>query len=224
MHFHRLMSYQSSTAGRLSSVGTLAALCFVTNCLFVPEAAGQSASASLAAERRSDTTASVHRLESTQRSVFDAFVYVNRIPIVAEEGETADDLAGRILGRLANQEGRVLIKLPPGMTRQAYRGFKVGLEAGDGPHAGRCFSCHQLPDLSSSTLAKPIPSLRNLAEPQHKNFGLAIRSEAHAGIVIDAKDVADINAFLKTLTDVSDSEFRQLIIDARVVDMLGDTE
>ena len=66
-------------------------------------------------------------LQSKQRSPFDAFVYVNRIPLSPESDETQEDLAGRILGRLANQEGRVLVKLPPGMNRMAFDGFKIVL-------------------------------------------------------------------------------------------------
>ena len=66
----------------------------------------------------------IHRLSSNQRADYDAFVYVNRIPEKPEEGESAKDLAGRIFGRLANQEGRILLKLPPGMNRESYLGFK----------------------------------------------------------------------------------------------------
>ena len=62
-----------------------------------------------------ETKPRVHRLESTKRAIYDAFVYVNRIPEKPEEGEEPVDLAGRIFGRLANQEGRVLLKLPTGM-------------------------------------------------------------------------------------------------------------
>ena len=66
----------------------------------------------LAMHPNPESTPRVHRLESTYRSPFDAFLYVNRIPSSPESDETPDDLAGRILGRLANQEGRVLVKLP----------------------------------------------------------------------------------------------------------------
>ena len=178
----------------------------------------------VASPEAADQGARVHRLESARRSLFDAFVYVNRIPVEPEEEETADDLSGRILGRLANQEGRVLIKLPPEMTRQAYRGFKVALESDEQSHAGRCFACHRLPDMGDATLSNRVPSLRNRVASKPKSFATVARDSVHAKIAIDASDVTDLDAFLQLLADTSDSEFRQLIIDARVVDVLGDAE
>ena len=166
----------------------------------------------------------VHRLESSRRSIFDAFVYVNRIPVVAEDGETADDLSGRIFGRLANQEGRVLIKLPPGMTRAAYRGFKVALENEEESHAGRCFTCHRLPEMDHALPANRVASLRNRVNSESTSFSSVARDKIHADIAVGADDVADLDAFLQLLTDKSDSEFRQLIIDAEVVNMLGAAE
>ena len=53
----------------------------------------------------------IHRLKSNRRAVFDAFAYLNRIPLKAESGESPDDVAGRIFSRLANQEGRILVTL-----------------------------------------------------------------------------------------------------------------
>ena len=54
----------------------------------------------------------IHRLNTKQRSAYDAFVYLNRIPAKADEGEEILDFTARVYSLLANQEGRVLIKLP----------------------------------------------------------------------------------------------------------------
>jgi arylsulfatase A len=165
----------------------------------------------------------IHRLQSTKRSVFDAFVYVNRIPVEPESDETQEDLTGRILGRLANQEGRVLVKLPPGMNRLAYEGFKIALESGIELHSGRCFSCHHLPDLGQSTSKPPVPSLRNhsISKSQLRRL---LQNETHEDIEIDDDDAGRWYAFLQTLTDVPDADFRDLILKATVLDTSGDIE
>ena len=79
-------------------------------------------------------------LQSKQRSPFDAFVYVNRIPMAPESDETQEDLAGRILGRLANQEGRVLVKLPRDKLN-----FKMN-----------CAYCHQIGTVGFRTPEEPV--------------------------------------------------------------------
>jgi arylsulfatase A len=165
----------------------------------------------------------IHRLQSTRRSPFDAFVYVNRIPVELESDETQEDLAGRILGRLANQEGRILVKLPPGMKRPAYEGFKIALESGNELNAGRCFACHHLPDLGQAA-SKPLnPSLRNRSI-SNQQLRKLLRNETHGDIEIDDDDVGRLHAFLQTLTDVPDADFRNLILKATVLDTSGDAE
>jgi hypothetical protein len=170
-----------------------------------------------------EQTTKVHRLSSTKRSPFDAFVYVNRIPVLPEADETHEDLAGRILGRLANQEGRVQLKLPPGMNRQAYQGFKIALESGRERHAGRCFACHHLPGLQHSTSKPPIPSLRNhtISKVQLR---AVLANEAHRGIKLDTTDINRLHALVQIFTDVPDSEFRNLILNTTVLDTFGDPE
>ncbi|MCP4785299.1 MAG: sulfatase-like hydrolase/transferase [Fuerstiella sp.] len=165
----------------------------------------------------------VHRLSSTKRSTFDAFVYVNRIPVAPEADETQEDLAGRVLGRLANQEGRVQLKLPPGMNRQGYQGFRIALEGGNESHAGRCFACHHLPDLQNSKSKRPIPSLRNrrITKPQ---LQAVLANETHRGIKLDTTDINRLYALIQTFTDVPDSEFRNLILNTTVLDTSGDPE
>ncbi|MGY8676057.1 MAG: hypothetical protein ACKVHO_26095, partial [Verrucomicrobiia bacterium] len=90
----------------------------------------------------------IHRLNNARRSAFDAFVYVNRIPEAPKEGEFPEDFAGRIFGRLANQEGRILLKLPPSMDRRAYFGFKTFLGSEGDAKVNNCVSCHSAPDFT----------------------------------------------------------------------------
>ncbi len=181
-------------------------------------------SSSESAPGESDQTkTSVHRLKSSFRSPFDAFLYVNRIPAKPEPDESQDDLAGRILGRLANQEGRILVKLPPGMNRPAYEGFKIALESGKELHSGRCFACHHLPDLGQATATPPIPSLRN------RSFSVdrlqeVMNTKVHRKIQLDKKDLHRLHRLLQTTTDVPDEKFRELITKATVLDTSGDLE
>ena len=90
-----------------------------------------------AQEKSIEEQTKVHRLESSQRAIFDAFTYVNRIPEVVEEDESPLQLAGRIFGRLGNQEGRILLKLPPGMDKESYLAFKTFYRY-EGEQAGNC--------------------------------------------------------------------------------------
>ena len=166
---------------------------------------------------------SIHRLKSKKRSRFDAFVYVNRIPIEPEEDESPEDLAGRILGRLANQEGRILIKLPPGMNRQAYRGFKVALANGAELHSGRCFQCHRLPDLGSARLKPRVTTLRNRSISMEK-FASVLSDKTHRDISLDKNDIQQLYEFCKTLIDVPGDKFRDHIIKSAVLDTSGDKE
>ena len=165
----------------------------------------------------------IHRLETTKRSRFDAFAYLNRIPLEREIDETPDDLSGRILGRLANQEGRVLVKLPPGMKRDAYHGFKIALDSGQALHAGSCFSCHQLPDCSLTTSKPVTPSLRNVSYSM-KQLRQTMMTDPHHNIQLDEGDLTRLLALLQILKDVPDADFRNLILNATVLDTSGDLE
>ena len=165
----------------------------------------------------------IHRLRTTKRSRFDAFAYLNRIPLESEIDETPDDLSGRILGRLANQEGRVLVKLPPGMNRNAYQGFKIALDIGQALHAGNCFSCHQLPDCSLATSKPVTPSLRNTSY-SIKQLQQVMKTEPHRDLQLDESDINRLLALLKTLNDVPDADFRNLILNATVLDTSGELE
>ena len=99
----------------------------------------------------------IHRLASANRSVYDAFVYLNRIPDKAEEDEEILDLTARIYSLLANQEGRVLIKLPKGMNREAYFGYKTFLSTDAKVSNGNCVVCHapeKFTDLKNHALSE----------------------------------------------------------------------
>ncbi len=165
----------------------------------------------------------IHRLETTKRSRFDAFAYLNRIPVERKIDETPDDLSGRILGRLANQEGRVLVKLPPGMNRDAYQGFKIALDSGQALHAGSCFSCHQLPDCSLTTSKPVTPSIRN-ASYSMKQLRQTMKTAPHHNLQLNEGDLTRLLALLQILKDVPDADFRNLIINATVLDTSGDLE
>ncbi|MGY8771380.1 MAG: sulfatase-like hydrolase/transferase [Pirellulales bacterium] len=186
--------------------------------------------------KRIEEKTKIHRLESSRRSPFDAFVYLNRIPEKPEEGESAEGLAGRIFGRLANQEGRVLLKLPPGMNRKTYLGFKTFLETEGTSHVGHCVSCHTLPDLASDQNG----ALRNLKKSQFELVKLVNsklktshipqssdskdRDTTYTKINIDDQDILKLAAFISSLNDVSDSQFRNLILKATVLDTTNDIE
>jgi len=159
--------------------------------------------------------AGVHRLKNAARSPFDAFVYVNRFPEKAHEGERPRNMAGRILGRLANQEGRVQIKLPPGMPRSAYDGFKTFLGAGASATASRCVECHRPNDFPAGK--------GSLRSAKHKPAALAAHlAELRKGERKPSATNADIPklvAFLNSLQDVEESRFRELILEAKVTDV-----
>jgi len=190
----------------------------------------------------------IHRLATTKRAIYDAFVYLNRIPEKAEEDEAPEDFAGRILGRLANQEGRILIKLPEGMDRQAYLGYKIFLESEGTAKAGNCIACHAPPDFtdlkehlsSRGGSKKPTPSLRNLAKrkvnvrqvimakmasSESKRSPSAEKTDAAYGkMYLNKGDMHQLMAFLKLLNDVPEKDFRKLILNATILDTSEDIE
>ena len=164
----------------------------------------------------------IHRLDSPKRAPFDAFVYVNRIPDKPREGESPKDFAGRIHGRLANQEGRIQLKLPPGMDLAAYHGFKSFLGSEGNPSISNCMACHSGPEFSAGK-----GSLRNLkitdTELQSiiraKMAKAADGDQAYAGLKITDAEVPGLVSFLQSLTDVSDKQFRDLVLEAKVTDV-----
>ena len=178
----------------------------------------------------------IHRLATTNRSVYDAFVYLNRIPDKAEEDEETLDFTARIYSLLANQEGRVLIKLPKGMNREAYLGYKTFLSTDAEVSNGNCVACHapeKFTDqkehvLSKGAKARLTPSLRNMNK-RKVDVAKALRAKLAAAekpgapkdyqsMKLDKDDLTHVEAFLKLLNDVEDKNFRELIIQAKVLD------
>jgi hypothetical protein len=190
----------------------------------------------------------IHRLATTKRAIYDAFAYMNRIPEKAEEDESPEDFAGRILGRLANQEGRILIKLPKGMDRQAYLGYKTFLKSEGTAKAGNCIACHAPPDFtdlkehvsSQGGSLQPTPSLRNLtkrkvkirqvimakmAASEIKRAGKTDKiDEAYGKMRLNKGDLHQLMAFLNLLNDVPEQEFRNLILNTSILDTSNDIE
>ena len=178
----------------------------------------------------------IHRLASANRSVYDAFVYLNRIPDKVEEDEEILDFTARVYSLLANQEGRVLIKLPKGMNRKAYLGYKTFLSTDAKVSNGNCVVCHapeKFTDLKNHALSEsgkalPTPSLRNMNK-RKVDIAKALRakltasekpgaSKDYQSIKLDKDDLTHLEAFLKLLDDVEDKSFRELIIKAKVLD------
>ena len=190
----------------------------------------------------------IHRLATTRRSVFDAFSYLNRLPDKPYEDETSDDFAGRIFGRLSNQEGRILLKAPPGMNDQTYAGFKTFLGYEGTKNVGNCAACHVLHDFTDGKRhvvrkggkAISTPSLRNLGKrgidlqkvlqrkleaSRLKRAGEAEEiSNEYVGIYLSENDIPKLIAFLSVLDDVSDKKFRELIVKTTVLDTSTATE
>ena len=178
----------------------------------------------------------IHRLATTKRAVYDAFTYLNRIPEKAEEGEEILDFTARVYSRLANQEGRILIKLPPGMNREAYLGYKTFLSTDAKVSNGNCVACHaheKFTDLKNHALseggkAMPTPSLRNMnkrkvdiSKALKDKLAVAEKPGApkdYQSMKLDKADLVHLEAFLKLLDDVEDKSFRELIIKAKVLD------
>ena len=182
----------------------------------------------------------IHRLDTKERAPYDAFIYLNRIPAKADEDEALLDFTARVYSRLANQEGRILIKLPQGMTREAYLGYKTFLSTDAKVSNGNCVACHapeKFTDLKLHTLnvdspPRPTPSLRNLAK-RKVNIAKALQAKLTAAKAPDAPkdyqliklnkdDLKHLEAFLQQLNDVDDKKFRQLILKATILDTSQD--
>ena len=111
---------------------------------------------SLARERVVDAVvdaliAYLDTLRSSYTAPYDAFVYLNRInERLDEEGDDPVAFSGRLFGRLANQEGRVLVKFPPGFDEEAYQGLKIFYATSGPARVGNCVACHYPPDFTDN--------------------------------------------------------------------------
>jgi len=204
---------------------------FLLACLLVPE---------WVLARNVEEQTKIHRLTTTRRAVYDAFVYLNRIPEKAEEDEEIIDFTARIFSLLANQEGRILIKLPQGMNRKAYLGYKTFMSIDAKVSNGNCVACHapeKFTDikehvLSEGAKALPTPSLRNMNK-RNVDITKVLRAKLVAAqepgaskdyqlMKLNKADLTHLEAFLKQLNDVDDKNFRELIIKSKVLDTSQD--
>jgi len=88
-------------------------------------------------------------------AAYDAIMFLNRIQEgLAGEGDTPQELSGRMFGRIANEEGRVLIKFPAVYDENAYQGLKTFMRVmptwsssieGEETNIGNCIACHVPP-------------------------------------------------------------------------------
>ncbi|MGI9243197.1 MAG: hypothetical protein ACR2RV_20535, partial [Verrucomicrobiales bacterium] len=180
----------------------------------IPAEPGPGSSAGESVEEKTG----IHRLDGSKHSPFDAFVYVNRIPDKPRAEEKSHQFAGRIHGRLANQEGRVLLKLPPGMNRAAYDGFKTFLGSEGNAKLTNCAACHSPPELKQLRNGKwSATDLTKILRGKMKKA--ASGDPDYSGLKISDADIPNLIAFQQTLTDADDEAFRELILSAKVVDV-----
>ena len=191
-------------------------------------------------EKSIEQKTKIHRLDTQERAPYDAFTYLNRIPAKADEGEDILDFTARVYSRLANQEGRILIKLPQGMTREAYLGYKIFLSTDAKVSNGNCVTCHapdkftdfKLHQLNVDSPPRPTPSLRNLAK-RKVDLAKALQAKlaaakssnapkAYRNIHLNKMDLTHLESFLKQLNDVDDKAFRELILNAKILNTLLD--
>lgn len=99
-------------------------------------------------------------LVTANTSAYDAVMYLNRFPeSLAGEGDTPFDFSGRFFGRVANEEGRVLIRFPNVYDENAYQGLKTFMRViptwnssvvGEETNIGNCVACHIPPKFSDN--------------------------------------------------------------------------
>ena len=212
------------------------ALCLYVFAVVAPNAFGQDKPQKISIEEKTK----IHRLTNANRSAYDAFIYLNRIPETVEEDEEILDFTARVYSRLANQEGRILIKLPEGMGRKAYLGYKTFLSTDAKMSNGNCVVCHapeKFTDLKLHTLTvdgppHPTPSLRNLAK-RKVDIAKALKNklslakmpdapEEYQQMLLNEDDLEHLEAFLQQLNDMDDKMFRRVILNATILDTSSD--
>lgn len=113
--------------------------------------------------KESKGTAKLNTVFTEHTSAFDAMLYINRFDEGLDPaGDTPQDLSGRVYSRIANQEGRVLIRFPNIFNEEAYQGFKTfyrviptwssGSTVSTEENIGNCIACHVPPDLTDGKL------------------------------------------------------------------------
>ncbi len=93
-------------------------------------------------------------------SAYDAIMYLNRFPeSLAGEGDNVIEYSGRFFGRVANEEGRVLIRFPNIYDEDAYQGLKTFMRViptwnssvdGEERNIGNCVACHIPPKFTDN--------------------------------------------------------------------------
>jgi hypothetical protein len=188
----------------------------------------------------------IHRLDSENTSPYDAFAYLNRVPDI-NEGEDPKTYAGHVLlSRLANEEGRILIKIVDGFNRSAYYGYKSFMRywPEEDLGMGGCVVCHHPPNFAdagdkkyivdSSGIAKAVPPLRNTKRSKdelkaiiEKKIKLAEMARAGKADNIDesyklmklsTSDVDGIAEFIRSMISTPKEGYRDLILSATILD------
>jgi hypothetical protein len=186
----------------------------------------------------------IHRLDTETFAPYDAAAYLNRIPTEPDEDATPVQYAGTVIySRLPNIEGRVQVKILEGFDRDAYFGYKSFMRAWPDPGfgIGNCVVCHIPPTFTDgakhvvdeSGEAKMTPSLRNLNKSDEEltvilnqkvklaekaRDGSIVIDEAYKVIELKESDVKEIVSFLQSLNEVPKEKFRQIIVDAEILD------
>ena len=114
------------------------------------------------------------------------------------------------------------------MKREAYEGFKLATGIAlfgykEKQNLACCFDCHQLPSLGRTHRDSPVPTLRNRSYTREQ-FDKMLNSPSHKEYSIDEATAARLYAFVRSMKDVPDPEFRPLILNASVLDTTGDIE
>lgn len=94
----------------------------------------------------------LNTLVTHNTSAYDAMTFLNRFnESLSGPNDTPQELSGRVFGRVANQEGRVLIRFPNIYTEEAYLGYKTFMRVEptynstvfeEETNIGNCVACH----------------------------------------------------------------------------------
>ncbi len=198
----------------------------------------------LAQEPSAEEELHVHRLKSSTTAPYDAFTYLNRVATAPGEDEPPAEFAGIVLySRLPNVEGRMQLKVVEGFDRAAYLGYKSFMRAWPEPGnaVGNCVVCHTPATFGNdakfvvdeSGEAKVVPSLRNTQKSAEElktiiqqKVATANRAradeievdESYKMIELTADDVDNLVAFVQSLVEVPEADFRDLIVNATILD------
>mgnify|MGYP003302434570 FL=1 len=86
---------------------------------------------------------------------------------------------------------------------------------------GKCVACHTMPSFSDLSQKPAVTSLRNRSYSLGRLQSL-LANEAHKDIKLDKQETIKILAFLYSLKDLSQEDFREAVLEATVLDTSGD--